>query len=105
MSCATTAGDRKIPLPIVDPHHHLWDRDGERYPLDRVARAMHRLAGRGGGAWRVPDVFRILAEMGDSLTASGDAERAFEVLAVSGQGERVVGLGHEEQVFVNTKDL
>ena len=28
--------------------------DGERYPLDRVARAMHRLAGRGGGAWRVP---------------------------------------------------
>ena len=28
--------------------------DGERYPLDRIARAMHRLAGRRGGAWRVP---------------------------------------------------
>jgi L-fuconolactonase len=21
-------------LPIVDPHHHLWDRDGWRYLLD-----------------------------------------------------------------------
>ena len=25
-------------LPIVDPHHHLWDRDGERYLLDDLLR-------------------------------------------------------------------
>ncbi len=49
-------------LPIVDPHHHLWDRPGWRYLLDELladtasghnivatvfvqARAMHRAAG------------------------------------------------------------
>ncbi len=30
--------------------------DGERYPLARIARALHRGAGRSGGAWRVPGV-------------------------------------------------
>ena len=25
-------------LPIVDPHHHLWDRPGERYLLDDLLR-------------------------------------------------------------------
>ena len=25
-------------LPIVDPHHHLWDREGERYLLDDLLR-------------------------------------------------------------------
>jgi predicted TIM-barrel fold metal-dependent hydrolase len=25
-------------LPIVDPHHHLWDRDAERYLLDDLLR-------------------------------------------------------------------
>ena len=23
-------------LPIVDPHHHLWDRPGSRYYLDEL---------------------------------------------------------------------
>ncbi len=23
-------------LPIIDPHHHLWDRDGWRYLLDEL---------------------------------------------------------------------
>src|SRR6195256_6938537 len=49
-------------LPIVDPHHHLWDRPGWRYLLDELvadtssghniaatvyvqARAMYRAAG------------------------------------------------------------
>ena len=49
-------------LPIIDPHHHLWDRPGWRYLLDELladtssghnivatvfvqARAMHRAAG------------------------------------------------------------
>ncbi len=32
---AQRAEDILLPeLPIVDPHHHLWDREGERYLLD-----------------------------------------------------------------------
>ncbi len=27
-------------LPIIDPHHHLWDRDGERYLLDDLLQDM-----------------------------------------------------------------
>ncbi|MBV9775672.1 MAG: hypothetical protein JO143_01345, partial [Acetobacteraceae bacterium] len=23
-------------LPIIDPHHHLWDRPGSRYYLDEL---------------------------------------------------------------------
>jgi hypothetical protein len=23
-------------LPIIDPHHHLWDRPGNRYYLDEL---------------------------------------------------------------------
>jgi hypothetical protein len=23
--------------PIVDPHHHLWDRDGQRYLIEEMA--------------------------------------------------------------------
>lgn len=44
--------------------------DGERYPLDRIARAMHRLAGRRGGAWRVPAGLFALA-----LATAGWLER------------------------------
>ena len=25
-------------LPIIDPHHHLWDHPGERYLLDDLLR-------------------------------------------------------------------
>ena len=25
-------------LPIVDPHHHLWDHPGSRYMLDEILR-------------------------------------------------------------------
>ncbi len=25
-------------LPIVDPHHHLWDHPGSRYLLDEILR-------------------------------------------------------------------
>ena len=28
--------------PIVDPHHHLWDRDGQRYLIDEIT-IRHRL--------------------------------------------------------------
>src|SRR4051795_1782071 len=58
-------------LPIVDPHHHLWDRPGWRYLLDELladlnsghnivatvflqCRAMHRASG--------PEAFRPVGE-------------------------------------------
>src|SRR5450755_1812255 len=25
------------PRPIVDPHHHLWDRGGQRYMIEEMA--------------------------------------------------------------------
>ena len=54
-------------LPIVDPHHHLWERPGWRYMLDDLladtnsghnivatvfvqCRSMHRAGGPGGAA-------------------------------------------------------
>ena len=40
-----TRGSRKVSepalepdLPIVDPHHHLWDHPGSRYMLDEILR-------------------------------------------------------------------
>src|SRR2546429_7329563 len=49
-------------LPIVDPHHHLWDRPGWRYLLDELLadtssgqRRRHRVrAGAGDDARRRP---------------------------------------------------
>src|SRR3954463_11966417 len=58
-------------LPIVDPHHHLWDRPGWRYLIDELladlnsghnivatvflqCRAMHRASG--------PEAFRPVGE-------------------------------------------
>lgn len=38
-------------LPIIDPHHHLWDRDGERYFAEDF------LADAGGGHRIVASVF------------------------------------------------
>ena len=33
-------------LPIVDPHHHLWDRAGHRYLLDELLAVTGRYAPR-----------------------------------------------------------
>jgi predicted TIM-barrel fold metal-dependent hydrolase len=58
--------------PIVDPHHHLWDRDGQRYLIEEIsgdiasghnivatvyveARSMYRAAG--------PEAFRPVGEV------------------------------------------
>ncbi len=32
--------------PIVDPHHHLWDRDGQHYLLNDIVGNVAHLKGR-----------------------------------------------------------
>src|ERR1700686_1356537 len=38
--------------PIVDPHHHLWDRGGQRYLIEELAADMASGSHRGG--MRIP---------------------------------------------------
>ena len=52
-------------LEIVDPHHHLWDRDGHRYLLDQL------LADTGSGHNIVQSVF---IECGSMYRADGPTE-------------------------------
>jgi predicted TIM-barrel fold metal-dependent hydrolase len=52
-------------LEIVDPHHHLWDRDGHRYLLDQL------LADTGSGHNIVQSVF---VECGSMYRADGPTE-------------------------------
>src|SRR6202051_304776 len=71
-------------LPIVDPHHHLWERPGWRYMLDDLladtnsghnivgtvfvqCRSMHRAGGAGGvGAVGETEFVNGVAAMGAS---------------------------------------
>src|SRR5947209_2873479 len=52
-------------LEIVDPHHHLWDRNGHRYLLDQL------LADTGSGHNITHSVF---IECGEMYRADGPAE-------------------------------
>jgi hypothetical protein len=52
-------------LEIVDPHHHLWDRDEHRYLLDQL------LADRGSGHNVTHSVF---VECGSMYRVDGPAE-------------------------------
>jgi hypothetical protein len=52
-------------LEIVDPHHHLWDRNGHRYLLDQL------LADTGSGHNITRSVF---VECGSMYRADGPAE-------------------------------
>src|SRR6516164_1531473 len=52
-------------LEIVDPHHHLWDRNGHRYLLDQL------LADTGSGHNITQSVF---VECGSMYRADGPAE-------------------------------
>jgi len=68
-------------LPIVDAHHHLWDRPGARYLIDEFLddlRSGHNVTAtiyvEGATMWRTdgPDHFR---PVGESEFASGLAQR------------------------------
>ena len=54
-------------LPIVDPHHHLWDQPGERYLLDDLLRDA---AGSGHDVRAT-----VFVQCGAMYRASGPAER------------------------------
>ena len=41
-------------LPIVDPHHHLWDREQHRYLLDELLCYRFKLFHDGGGLLELP---------------------------------------------------
>src|SRR6202020_1152357 len=81
--------------PIVDPHHHLWDRGGQRYLLDDLAsdiasghnviatvyveaRSMYRAKG--------PEAFRPVGEV-------EFAHGAAAISASGGYGPAAVGTG------------
>lgn len=66
-------------LPIVDPHHHLWDRSGSRYLVDDLARDM-------GGGHRV--VATVFVECRAMWRARGP-----EALRPAGETEFVAGQG------------
>ena len=86
-------------LPIIDPHHHLWDRGGHRYLLDEL------LADTGSGHNITATVFvecrSMYRESGpESLRPVGETEFVNGIAAQSASGiygstracEGIVGL-------------
>jgi predicted TIM-barrel fold metal-dependent hydrolase len=91
--------------PIVDPHHHLWDRGGQRYLIEEFAadlasghnivatvyveaRSMYRAAG--------PDAFRPLGEVEfangmAAMSASGGYGRAAICAGIVGHVDLLLG--------------
>jgi L-fuconolactonase len=72
-------------LPIVDPHHHLWDHPGSRYLLDEL------LADAGSGHNVVATVFVECASMyradgPEALRPVGETEFVNGVAAMSASG-------------------
>ncbi len=70
-------------LPICDPHHHLWDRSGDRYLIDEVT------ADFGGGHKVVQTVF---VEVDAMYRAAGPAE-----MRPVGETEFVRGIGAQSE--------
>src|ERR1700741_3688339 len=74
-------------LPIVDPHHHLWDHPGSRYLLDEL------LADLGSGHNTVATVF---IQCGSGYRTTGPEEmrpigESEFVRAIAEEGDRRVG--------------
>jgi predicted TIM-barrel fold metal-dependent hydrolase len=91
--------------PIVDPHHHLWDRGGQRYLIDDVtsdiasghhvvatvyveARSMYRAKG--------PEAFRPVGEVefangAAAMSASGGYGRAAVCAGIVGHANLLLG--------------
>ncbi len=72
-------------LPIVDPHHHLWDHPGSRYLLDEL------LADTGGGHNVVATVFMECASMyradgPEAMKPVGETEFVNGIAAMSASG-------------------
>ena len=73
-------------LPIIDPHHHLWDMDPAtwgRYLADDLVEdvtAGHRVVGT------------VFQRLGPAPADSGDVVVRDEVAALVPQGDRVAGV-------------
>src|SRR5215470_11018043 len=72
-------------LPIVDPHHHLWDRPGWRYLLDEL------LADTGSGHNVIATVFvkaraMLRADGPPEMRAVGETEFVNGIAAMSASG-------------------
>src|SRR5438874_13559073 len=72
-------------LPIIDPHHHLWDRPGWRYLLDEL------LADTGTGHNIIATVFvqaraTVRATGPEELRPVGETEFVNGVAAMSASG-------------------
>ena len=72
--------------PIIDPHHHLWDRNGSRYLLDEL------LEDTGSGQNIVATVFvecmsMYRADGPDALKPIGETEFVNGVAAMSASGD------------------
>ena len=77
-------GHRSPRCPICDPHHHFWDREGDRYLLDQLTedvRGGHNIAQ--DGLHRVP-----LDGTGARWTRGDAGDRRNRVRAGSGRPER-----------------
>ena len=66
-------------LPICDPHHHLWDKPGDRYMIDEISRDV------GSGHNIVQTVF---VEVDAMYRSSGPEE-----MRPIGESEWVRGIG------------
>ena len=93
--------------PIVDPHHHLWDRDGQRYLIEEIssdiasghnviatvyveARSMYRARG--------PEAFRLVGEVefangAAAMSASGGYGPAAVCAGIVGHVNLLLGEG------------
>ncbi|MGE0664963.1 MAG: amidohydrolase [Sphingomonadales bacterium] len=72
-------------LPIIDPHHHLWDRDGSRYLLDEL------LLDTGSGHNVIATVFMECASMyradgPEAMKPVGETEFVNGIAAMSASG-------------------
>ncbi len=73
-------------LPICDPHHHFWDREGDRYLLDQLAQDL------GGGHNIAQTVFiecrsMYRAQGPEELRAVGETEFVQGIAAQSASGQ------------------
>src|SRR5215216_2464574 len=89
-------------LPIIDPHHHLWDRPGSRYLLDDYladARTGHNICASvfvECGAFYRKAASELMAPVGQVEFANGIAAMA----ASGAYGDTLVAAG-----IVGTADL
>ena len=96
--------------PIVDPHHHLWSRDGQHYMIEAIAadiasghnvvatvyvdcRSMYRASG--------PEAFRPVGEVEfangvAAMAASGGYGRAAICAGIVGHANLLLGEGAKE---------